>query len=400
MSKSFSVLSTWPEDSHFNTPLEDFAKALGAASNGSITLDLKYPNQTISALELDVPNTDAVYGRMGSWKSLSESGELFSDVPGGPYGMDQHDFVAWMDNGSGDSLHAEIYARSHVPVLLHVLPAKPFGWFKRPIKLDDVKGRKFAYTGRLGHIYEALGLKVLEIPVEGISEAVKSNAVDCAASFGLEEDVRLGFPNVFGFLYLPTVDALTSFNGLMVRRVAWDALPGNGQQLVRVCARGILSEWQGRSCKGQAESLYRVQESSGVRVLRTPPDQLIAFLRIWDDHARRKCQEDELYQKVSNSQRNYASLVVPSRRSCTLPYSFCANYYWPERAINASRQTPKAGPHTFVEYRVKLGETLSGIIRRQCGKGYRSMLPALRSLNPGLRNPDVLRAGDTLKLPK
>jgi len=33
---------------------------------------------------------------------------------------------------------------------------------------------------------------------------------------------------------------------------------------------------------------------------------------------------------VHDSQRAYASLVVPAKRFMFPPYSFAANYYWPE----------------------------------------------------------------------
>ena len=35
-------------------------------------------------------------------------------------------------------------------------------------------------------------------------------------------------------------------------------------------------------------------------------------------------------KKVLESQKSYASLVVPAKRFLFPPYSFAANYYWPE----------------------------------------------------------------------
>lgn len=36
------------------------------------------------------------------------------------------------------------------------------------------------------------------------------------------------------------------------------------------------------------------------------------------------------FKKVLESQKSYASLVVPAKRFLFPPYSFAANYYWPE----------------------------------------------------------------------
>jgi hypothetical protein len=39
---------------------------------------------------------------------------------------------------------------------------------------------------------------------------------------------------------------------------------------------------------------------------------------------------------VHDSQRAYASLVVPAKRFMFPPYSFAANYYWPEGGAKAA----------------------------------------------------------------
>jgi hypothetical protein len=38
---------------------------------------------------------------------------------------------------------------------------------------------------------------------------------------------------------------------------------------------------------------------------------------------------------VIDSQREYASVVVPAKRFLFPPYSFAANYYWPEKKAAA-----------------------------------------------------------------
>ena len=67
-----------------------------------------------------------------------------------------------------------------------------------------------------------------------------------------------------------------------------------------------------------------------MRVLRTPPDILIEFLKAWDKIAAEESAKSPFFKKTHDSQRAYASLVVPAKRFMFPPYSFVANYYYPE----------------------------------------------------------------------
>jgi hypothetical protein len=46
--------------------------------------------------------------------------------------------------------------------------------------------------------------------------------------------------------------------------------------------------------------------------------------------AKEESAKSPFFKRVLDSQREYASKVVPAKRFMTPPYSFAANYYWPE----------------------------------------------------------------------
>jgi TRAP-type mannitol/chloroaromatic compound transport system substrate-binding protein len=68
----------------------------------------------------------------------------------------------------------------------------------------------------------------------------------------------------------------------------------------------------------------------GTQILRTPPEILIAFLKAWDEIAKEESAKNPFFKKVFASQHDYAAKVVPAKRFMFPPYSFAANYYWPE----------------------------------------------------------------------
>jgi TRAP-type mannitol/chloroaromatic compound transport system substrate-binding protein len=65
-------------------------------------------------------------------------------------------------------------------------------------------------------------------------------------------------------------------------------------------------------------------------ILRTPPEILTATLKAWDEIAKEESAKNPVFKKVYDSQREYAAKVVPAKRFLFPPYSFAANYYFPE----------------------------------------------------------------------
>jgi len=68
-----------------------------------------------------------------------------------------------------------------------------------------------------------------------------------------------------------------------------------------------------------------------VHIERTPSDILTKILETWDQIAKEEMAKNPFFKKVYDSQREFASQVVPGRRNNYAPYEFGANYYWPEK---------------------------------------------------------------------
>ena len=110
----------------------------------------------------------------------------------------------------------------------------------------------------------------------------------------------------------------------------WKGLSAQHQEMIKSAANEAFVIWWAKWQKQNAEALKELQEKHGVRILRTPPDILTEFLKMWDKVAAEESQKSPFFKKTLESQRQYASLVVPAKRFYFPPYSFAANYYWPE----------------------------------------------------------------------
>jgi len=58
---------------------------------------------------------------------------------------------------------------------------------------------------------------------------------------------------------------------------------------------------------------------------------LAKILETWDEIAKEEYAKNPFFKKVYDSQRAYASKVVPARRAVQAPYEIGADYYWPQK---------------------------------------------------------------------
>jgi len=119
---------------------------------------------------------------------------------------------------------------------------------------------------------------------------------------------------------------------LVINQDVWKGLSPVQQEIVKTATIETLYRWWAKWQKQNADAVKELQEKHGVQVLRTPPDILIAFLKTWDQMAAEESQKNPFFKKVHESQKAYASVVVPAKRFYFPPYSFIANHYWPEKA--------------------------------------------------------------------
>ena len=136
------------------------------------------------------------------------------------------------------------------------------------------------------------------MPGGEIIPSAQRGVIDCAEWVGGVEDLRLGFHNVWKYHYTPGMHENVTIGEVVfnVRRVEEPlaAAPGDDQ----VGARNeTFLIWWAKWQKQNADALKELQEKHGVRILRTPPDILIAFLKTWDEHRGRGRREEPVLQE-------------------------------------------------------------------------------------------------------
>jgi TRAP-type mannitol/chloroaromatic compound transport system substrate-binding protein len=278
---------------------------------------------------------DGAHAWSGYWTGKSKTAILFTGGPGGTFGMDFIDAMGWMHHGGGIELANEFFQKELKLNLqwYPILPAGPqaFGWFKRPIKnLADFKGMKCRQTGLAAEVWQRLGMTTVNMPGGEIIPSAQRGVIDCAEWVGGVEDLRLGFQNVWKYHYTPGMHENVTIGEIVYNMDVWKGLSPTHQEIIKSAASETFLIWWAKWQKQNSEALKELQDKHGVRILRTPPDVLVAFLKEWDKLAAEEGAKNPFFKRVHDSQRAYAAVVVPAKRFYFPPYSFAANYYFPE----------------------------------------------------------------------
>jgi TRAP-type mannitol/chloroaromatic compound transport system substrate-binding protein len=344
--KNLKFQSTWPASLTLQDNFRHFADRVDKLTMGQVKIEALAAGQIVPAFEiLDATHKKVIDGGHGVayyWVGKSKAATLFSATPAGPFGMDHFDFLGWLYEGGGMDMYWEFY-RDILKLNVVAFPIggsspQAFGWFKRPIKnLADFKGMKCRQTGIVAEIYQRMGMTTVNMPGGEIIPSAQRGVIDCAEWVGGVEDLRLGLPQVWKYHYTPGMHESNSMLELIVNGDVWKGLAPQQQEVVRSATLETFVRWGIRWQKQNADAIEEMRTKHGTQILRTPPEVLIEFLRTWDRMAAEESAKDPFFRKVFESQRAYAAKVVPAKRFMFPPYSFAANYYFPEAKKPAAK---------------------------------------------------------------
>jgi TRAP-type mannitol/chloroaromatic compound transport system substrate-binding protein len=338
--KTLKMQATWPASLTLYENFTMFAERVDKLSGGALKIETMPAGQVVPAFEvLDATHKkvlDGAHAWGGYWTGKNKTSILFTGGPGGTFGMDYTDYIGWMFNGGGLELYQEFYQKELKlnVVVFPILPSGPqaFGWFKKPIQtVEDMKGMKCRQTGMAGEVWQALGFTVVNMPGGEIIPSAQRGVIDCAEWVGGVEDLRLGFQNVWKYHYSPGLHENTTVGELLINGDVWKSLKPQEQEWIKSAANETFLLWHAKWQRQNADALVEMQEKHGVQILRTPPEILTVFIKKWDEIAAAEGAKNPFFKKVHDSQRAYASIVVPYKRFYFPPYSFMANYYFPEK---------------------------------------------------------------------
>jgi len=270
------------------------------------------------------------------WVGKQKAAVLMSGGPGGTFGMDARDYFGWIYEGGGIELWRELYQKE---LRLKVEPIpdmmsgpQSFGWFKKPFKnFEDFKGMKCRQTGIANEIWTRAGMRPVNMPGGEILPAAERGVIDCAEWVSAGEDMKMGFQDIWKYYYMPGMHESVTVAELIINLDVWNKLPKDLKAIVESACMETYYRWGVWFDKYNAEALIELREKHGVKIMKTPDEVNYKFLKTWDELIVDESKKNPFFKKVIESQKKYASLLVPARRFMYPNYNFAADYYWPKK---------------------------------------------------------------------
>ena len=347
--RTLKMQSTWPAGNTLQDHFRMLAERMEKLTQGQVKIDAMAAGQIVPPFEvLDATHRkvlDGYHAIAYYWVGKSPTAALFAAPPGGPFGMDHMDYLGWLYVGGGMEMWRDFY-QNDLKLNLYPFPAHPsspqaFGWFKKPLRsVKDIKGLKCRQTGLNSEVYARMGMSVVNMAGGEIVPSAQRGVIDCAEWVGGVEDLRLGLHSVFKYHYTPGMHENNSIGEVVFNLDVWNSFTPHQQEAWNSAVKDTFITWITRWQKQNADAIEEMVTKHGVQILRTPPDILVASLKSWDQVAAEHSAKHPTFKKVYESQRAYAAKVVPAKRYMFPPYSFAANYYWPETKPGAGKKTP------------------------------------------------------------
>jgi TRAP-type mannitol/chloroaromatic compound transport system substrate-binding protein len=315
---------------------ENFVKRVNEVAGGRLRIELLPAGAVVPAFEvLDAVNKGVLDGGItwsGYWVGKNSAFSLFASAAGGPFGMNNWDFTAWLFEGGGIQLYRELLDKMGYKVVWFPIwgeMAEPLGWYKKPIRsVADLRGVKMRAAGLAADVFREFGASVVTLAAGEIMPALERGVIDGAEFSDPHSDSRLGFHQITKYYHIPGIHQPTGVGEVIINRARWDRLPGDLKTLLEMTAReAMLLNWT-RAWRMNHEALEELVTKHGVKVVETPREVLTELLRAWDKVAAREAARNPDFARVYESQKKFAAWFVPYQRLINPPYDLAADYYW------------------------------------------------------------------------
>jgi TRAP-type mannitol/chloroaromatic compound transport system substrate-binding protein len=311
-----------PSASIYFELLQRYAERVDKMSGGRLKIEVLPDGAIVSAFEIldavDKGIVEAGYAWTHYWSGKHPAAGLFSNpMAGAGVGLDQLSHVAWLFQGGGNQLLERLYAdvlkADVVPFMVQPMGPDPLGWFKRPIEsVADFKSMKYrSPPGITGEIFKEMGVAAVAMPGGEIVPAAQRGTIDAAEWIGPADDRNLGLQTIWKHYYLQGLHQSTDVGEVLFNKTFFDGLAPDLKEIVRGAAMASIAETYTFNVWRNAQAIVELRDRQGVQILDTPKDFFPEFVRATNVVLDRYAQKEPFFKEVLDSQRAFATTVVP-----------------------------------------------------------------------------------------
>jgi TRAP-type mannitol/chloroaromatic compound transport system substrate-binding protein len=331
-----TMQSTWPAGDPHHLNFERWAEQVEKYTQGRVSIETLPAGTIVDAFEvLDAINDQIIDGGhawSGYWIGKDRAAVMVSSGPAGPFGMDDIDYWGWQWKGGGREVNNWFF-REHLGMNVEWFPAgstgpQVLGWFNTELaSADDLRGLTLRIPGIPGEMYEHMGVSVVTLPGGEILPAGERGVIDAAEYVGPYIDLRMGFHDVWQYVYAPAYHETVTVMEVMFNGDVWNSFPEDLQELIKLVTREHFLWWNQHQNKNRKISMGTLEEH-GVEFRRTPDDILEESLEAWHHILLEEFRTNEAFRRIASSQLEWARNVVPARHMLDPDYKALAEVYW------------------------------------------------------------------------
>jgi TRAP-type mannitol/chloroaromatic compound transport system substrate-binding protein len=337
----WKVQSSFPVTDYPHRSLIELAKSIEQMSGGRLKIETLPVGSVVGFFEvLDAVNRGALDGGLtwaGLWAGKNSAAGLFGSPLGGPFGMGQNEFTAWLFAGGGQELYNELLQKElKMDVVAHFTTIQPFweafGWLKKPMtNLEDLRKLKFRSSGIGLEMFKRMGISTVGMAGGDIVPSLERGVIDGAEWAIPSRDIVMGFQQAAKYYYMPSFRQPPTFHELLVNRKKWAELPPDLQAIVKYATMAEITRLAAYTVDQDSKAAEELATKHGVQIMRTPDEVLRAELEGIDKAFEAEAQKNPFFAKVLASQKEYARKTVPHAQKMSPPMDVAVRHYWQKR---------------------------------------------------------------------
>ena len=302
--------------------LNRMANDIDKMSNGRLKIEILATGAIVKPFELiDAVDKGIVEsGQFWTHYTMGKhpAGSLFSSPLGGAgSGLDLMNHLSWYLQGGGRDLYLEYYNKilNKDVMAFMIAPDGPeaFGWAKKPPKTlqDYLKMRFRMSAGLSSDVLKDMGGTPVNVPGGELIPALERGVIDGAEWINTASDLKIGLYDVAKYYSVQGLHQAIGIQDIIINGKAWRALPPDIQAIVQCATTKSILDGMLYFIEENAKALKVLTQEKGVILFDAPAGYSDAFIKSSKKVLKQFEDKDPFFKKVLESQRKYASVVVP-----------------------------------------------------------------------------------------
>ena len=311
----WKMVMPWSKGLLFFDVAQHFCDSVRLASAGRLNIKPYSAGELVPAMQsfdaVSKGSAEVGHDWPGYWKGKNEAFVAFASVP---FGLDAEGYNIWLYERGGAEMMDELYGQFDMKAFPGGNVGQELGLFsnKRATQMEDFKGLRVRTPGWYMDILTILGASVSPLPGGEIYLALERGVIDAAEFSSPAITYPMGFDQITDYVIEPGVHQPSCQCALFFNQDAWDSLPRDLQEIVKICAKETQMWSQAWSENLNAQAINMLEES--VEFVKMDKDTLIQFRKTTRDYLNDVKKEHEFAKKVLESQEEFKEDFAKWRR--------------------------------------------------------------------------------------